>query len=247
MLPYFGAMPAESAAGPWPLLRQARDGRWIALDSPADLYIIMIMPKLVDHGAQRRRIAEAAIDAIAESGLDRVRLVDVARAVEATTGTITHYFDGKDAMLTAALDRVAERLIAGLERLEAGSLVEAAALALPLGAGGRRDWQVWLSFWGRAIASPELAAVHNRYYARLRTLLVEAIRRDQASGGIDRSLDAGEAADAVITAVDGLGVRASLDPGAWPASRQRALLRSLLEPLLVPRSQPRKPRRRKAR
>jgi TetR/AcrR family transcriptional repressor of bet genes len=198
---------------------------------------------MVDHEARRRRIADAAIDAIAESGLDRVRLVDVARAAAATTGTITHYFDGKDAMLAAALERVAERLIAGLERLRGGDLVGAAALALPLGKRGRRDWQVWLSFWGRAISSPELAAVHNRYYARVHALLADAIRRDQADGTIERSLDAGGAADAVIAAVDGLGVRASLDPEAWPASRQRALLRALLEPLLAPRPPLRQTRR----
>ena len=205
------------------------------------------MPKIVDHGAQRRRIADAAIDAIARSGLDRVRLVDVARAAEATTGTITHYFDGKDALLTAALDRVAERLIEGLERLEDADLVEAAALALPLGERERRDWQVWLSFWGRATSDPELAAVHNGYYERMRALLEGAVRRAQQRGAIAASLDAGEAADAVISAVDGLGVRASLDPDSWPAARQRAALRTMLDPLLSPRSQQGKTRTRRQR
>lgn len=189
---------------------------------------------MVDHEEQRRRLADAAIRAIGESGLDRVRLVDVAREAEATTGTLTHYFDGKDALLCAALERVAERLLAGVARLRGGDVIENAALALPLGEGGRSDWPVWLSFWGRAVSEPELAAVHNRYYARLRALLVEAIERGQRSGEIRGALDPGEAADAVISAVDGLGVRATLDPEGWPAARQRALLATILNPLLAP-------------
>jgi TetR/AcrR family transcriptional repressor of bet genes len=192
-------------------------------------------------------MAEAAVHAIARSGLDQVRLVDVARAAEVTTGALTHYFDGKDALLAAALARVAERLIAGIERLRDEDLVEAAALALPLDAAARRDWKVWLAFWGRAIASPELAGLHNRYYARMRALLVEAVRRDQARGGIAKTLDAGAAADAVITAVDGLGLRASLDPQAWPAARQRALLESLLRPALASRERQRRAPRRTSR
>ncbi|MCG8592738.1 MAG: TetR family transcriptional regulator C-terminal domain-containing protein [Proteobacteria bacterium] len=194
----------------------------------------MIMPKVVDHEEQRRRIADAAVAAIGESGLDRVRLVDVARAADATTGTLTHYFDGKDALLAAALDRVAERLLEGMERFQGCDLIEMASFALPLGEPERREWRVWLSFWGRAIWSPELAAVHNRYYERLRELLAEDVRRAQSRGEINAAVDPGDAADAVIAAVDGVGVRASLDPEGWPAPKQAELLETLLEPLLAP-------------
>ena len=62
------------------------------------------MPKLVDHDARRAEIAAAAADAIDEQGLDRVRLVDVARRASCTTGAVSHYFPGKDAVLEAALD-----------------------------------------------------------------------------------------------------------------------------------------------
>lgn len=194
-----------------------------------------IMPKVVDHDEQRRRIADAAIRAIGDAGLDRVRLVDVAREARATTGTLTHYFDGKDALLCAALERVAERLLEGVGRLEgAGDLRAKVALALPLDARSRDDWAVWLAFWGRAISNPELAAIHNRYYTRLRALLVAAIERGRASGELSDRIPAGDAADAVITAVDGLGLRASLDPAGWPPARQRKLLDKILVPLLAP-------------
>src|SRR5690606_7429774 len=69
-------------------------------------YIITIMPKKIDHDERRRDIARAAIAVIGEQGIDNTRLVDVARAANATTGTITHYFEDKDAVLLAALDQV---------------------------------------------------------------------------------------------------------------------------------------------
>jgi TetR/AcrR family transcriptional regulator, transcriptional repressor of bet genes len=201
------------------------------------------MPKIVDAIEQRNRITEAAIRVIGTAGLDKLRLVDVARATDATTGTIAHYFDGKDALLSAALERVAERLIAAIETPSDRDLIEDAAAVLPSDERSRADWRVWLSFWGRAIANPALADVNNRYYARMRELLARAIQRRQARREIDPALDPGDAADAVITAVDGLGVRAALAPDDWPPERQQAMMNTILAPLLAPRAIKRQTRR----
>ncbi|MBD3668977.1 MAG: TetR family transcriptional regulator, partial [Kangiella sp.] len=67
-----------------------------ALALSLDFYIITIMPKKVDHKERRRAFTEAAIEVIAERGLDALRLVDVARAAGVTTGSLTHYFNDKD-------------------------------------------------------------------------------------------------------------------------------------------------------
>ena len=76
-----------------------------------------MMPKLVDKDARRRELAQAAIAAIVERGLDNVRLVDVAAQAGCTTGALQHFFGpsaGKDAVLRLALlhsDRVARIVI----------------------------------------------------------------------------------------------------------------------------------------
>ena len=64
------------------------------------------MPKIVDHQERRAEISAAAARAIDEQGLDRVRLVDVARRAACTTGAVSHYFPHKEAVLAAALEHV---------------------------------------------------------------------------------------------------------------------------------------------
>ncbi|RWM46176.1 MAG: TetR family transcriptional regulator [Mesorhizobium sp.] len=60
------------------------------------------MPKIVDHDLRREQLAASACEAIAEWGLDRVKLVKIARSVGVTTGALTHYFPNKDTLLLAA-------------------------------------------------------------------------------------------------------------------------------------------------
>lgn len=192
------------------------------------------MPKIVDHEAQRERIAEAALDQIGRHGLDRVRLSDIARAVDATTGTVTHYFDGKDALLAAALDRLAARLYDEIEETDGKHFFGDLTRALPANAQGRRDWRVWLCYWGRAISDPELASRHNAHYARIQAAIAEAIAEAQTAGDVNPQIPAEDLADAIIAAVDGVGTRAALAPRAWPAARQQALLEIMLGPLLEP-------------
>lgn len=77
----------------------------------------MVMPKIVDIDTQRRIIADATIGVINQNGLDQTKLRDVARAGNMTTGTVTHYFADKDAVLEAALEEVVRRT---LERIDGG-------------------------------------------------------------------------------------------------------------------------------
>ena len=190
-----------------------------------DLFIITIMPKIVDHEERRRAIAAAAMEAVADRGLDAVKLMDVARAAGVTTGAIAHYFPDKDAVLAAALDEVCRRLFAEME--PTGTTVTIASLAevLPTTPEKQRDWRVWLAYWGQAPYSDTLRSIHAQYYAD-----IEAALMDDLSGLAD---DPRRTAAAIIAAVDGIGTRVLMEPDAWPADRQRALLDTLVGPLLT--------------
>ncbi len=194
------------------------------------------MPKQVDADLQRRAIAEAAIRVIGDAGLDGTRLRDVARAAQVTTGAVTHYFDSKDAVLLAALEEIVRRILddKGIEALPltarpVEAMFELACSILPLDADSRREWRVWLAFWGRAIADERLRTIHRDYYARIVGQLAEGL-----SGAPDLSPeDANRLADAIVAAVDGVGTRATLEPELWPPARQRETLSTLILPLLV--------------
>jgi TetR/AcrR family transcriptional repressor of bet genes len=199
------------------------------------------MPKKIDHDARRKDIARAAISVIGDLGIDNTRLVDVARAANATTGTITHYFEDKDAVLLAALDHVAQNILFMLRHPEKpDDIVALAELILPIDEDSMRDWRVWMSFFGRAVGDPALARINKAYYDEFRDGLAAIIRRQQAEGKLDVRIDPGITADAIISVIDGFCIRATLEREEWPAARQKTQLEAMLRPLLP------KPERRRA-
>lgn len=197
------------------------------------------MPKLVDHDVQRRAIAEAAIRVIDRVGLDAARLRDVAREGRVTTGAVTHYFASKDDVLEAAMAEVVRRILdrqsdQALGRQPIAGLIEAASAFLPLDEERLRDWRVWFAFWGRAAVDARYRALHRGYYADITASLTRSLTLLRDAGRLRNGADPAILADAVIAAVDGIGVRATHEPGHWPPARQVATLRLLLEPILSP-------------
>ncbi len=191
------------------------------------------MPKLIDHIERRREFTEAAIGVIGRRGIDNTRLADVARAVGATTGALTHYFEGKDALLLAAFDHLAQRILQELLSDDGTEdLVERAALALPLDEEGVVQWRVWLCFLSRAVADPALADINNRYYDEFREKAAAILKREQTKGRLSPDVDCDMTAEAVIAVVDGLGVHAAMQPDIWTAERLQNQLEAMLRPLL---------------
>jgi AcrR family transcriptional regulator len=98
--------------------------------------------------AARRRAMEAAIDAVAELGGERVRMVDIAARAGMSTGHILYFFGRKDALLLEALrwseEDLIERLRASLSRLKSPGrkLARFVDLYLPAGTSDPR-WILW--------------------------------------------------------------------------------------------------------
>ena len=214
------------------------------------------MPKRVDAVAQRQAIATAAVAVIDKSGLEGARLRDVAKAANVTTGAVTHYFDGKDAVLVAALEEVVRLTLARMDKPpparstvskpgarsartadpvddRIATFVGHVCRYLPLDDRSRRQWRVWLAFWGRAIADDRLRKIHEAYYReiveRLAALLSTLDTPEHAPAPRTRRATA----DALVAAIDGVGTRATLEPDAWPAKRQRETLTRLATPFIT--------------
>lgn len=184
------------------------------------------MPKIVDHEERRRAIASAAVDAIAAHGLEGVKLADISRAAGVSTGAVGHYFEDKDAVLAAALEEVCTRLFIEMGKAEGRFTVQGIGDCLPICDENRKEWRVWLAYWGRAPFSERLREIHRQHYLDIEQALIE-----EMGAAFD---DPAQIAGAVIAALDGIGTRATLEPEAWPEARQRAVLSALLTPLLSP-------------
>ena len=203
------------------------EGTIIIFDRPDFCFIIIIMPKKVDHTARKRELADAAIAAIDTAGLEGVRLVDVAKAANLTTGAVVHYLPSKDAVLAAALEEVVGRILARMERSADENVVDLALGYLPHDAQSWRETRVWLQFWGRAVGSGSLRAEHRRHYDAIAERLARQMPKNLAPAGRRA------AADAIIAAVDGLVIRIAMEPDDWPEPRRRATLEILLAAFLA--------------
>ena len=198
------------------------------------------MPKRVDAEVQRRAIASATIAVINDVGLDGARLRDVAKAANVTTGAVMHYFDGKDAVLEAALEEAVRRILAKQDRaggtsgpIDVRTFIRGASTYLPIDTESRLEWRVWLAFWGRAIADDRLRALHREYYAEIVTRLAALLPSLRQAGPTPSPDACQDCADAVIAAIDGIGTRATLEPEHWSPERQRDTLSRMLLPLLT--------------
>ena len=119
------------------------------------------MPKVVDHEARRLEISGIVAGLIAKGGLEAATIREIARSSGYSKGVVEHYFENKQALISAALawvnqcyeERVdrATRGLAGLPALR--KMIEA---TLPLTGQIRDEWKVRLVFWSMAAIDPGL-------------------------------------------------------------------------------------------
>lgn len=190
------------------------------------------MPRVVDHDSRRADIAAAACRVIAQSGIDGMKLKDVGQAAGCTTGLITHYFADKNAVLLAALDHAVATMNARLERRlkrAPDDVVGFFSETLPIGRKGRDEIVVWYSFWARALSDPDLMRRQKAMHKRWRRQVERCLAAMATRGEIPPADDPVEQAEALCAIINGIGLRASLDPGEWPARRQTAQIRRYLD------------------
>ncbi len=181
------------------------------------------MPKKVDPDVQRLSLARAGLAVIAAEGLEAATLRKIAAHAGCTTGTVTHYFPDRSALLRAALDAAcqttARRMYQAardapthLEKLEA-LLRE----AVPLDDERRGEARVWLAFWGAASEDPVLIAAHERRMADWRGLI-----RAVLQPLLNAKADVDHEVLRLCALVDGLCVRGALCPDDLAEKRARA-------------------------
>ena len=191
------------------------------------------MPKLVDHAARREQIADAVLRSVARRGLEATTVREVAEEAGCSTGVLAHYFRDKKEMLQFALNVATRRatkraLKAAARRAPGDGLREVLLGALPLDAGRRAEWTIWVAFIGSATAEPQFAKEQEDRYTYWRATIFDLLRRAQAEGAVRRGLDLDDAADRIVADIDGLGIRALFDPKGMGKHRLRQLADAML-------------------
>lgn len=188
------------------------------------------MPAVIDHAARRATLAEVAADLVAQGGAEAATLRAVAAAAGFSTKAVTHYFADKRALMLLTYRHAALSSQARTDASQSADGADVAALLhalLPTDPKVERDWRVWFSFWGLAIADPEFAAEQRsrvrEFVERIRGCLADDPRYSHLSA---QALP--EIASAMLAALFGIITQAIFDAEAWPQTRQRAAINEAL-------------------
>ncbi len=156
-------------------------------------------------------ILEALLEIVAERGLEKATIREVAAAAGVAIGTVQYYFPTKDTMVSAAFAEVVERITARVGAIPLGGDLQANLTTvlhelLPLDDRRRQEARIQLAFAAKAATTPAIAALQ-------RTVLDEVRRSIAIAIGAAWTLPAdsyrsSRAAAALLAAVDGLAQHA---------------------------------------
>lgn len=194
------------------------------------------MPKIVDHERRRHDIAVAACRAINKHGLDSVKLAQIAKEANSTTGMLAHYFDTKWDVILAALRLMHDRLEKRLSKSLASETTDLADLlkdALPIGDEQRAEAAAWLTFWGAALKYPELMEISDQTHADWRAIIRRCLMVSTPLAKSWPQKLAENVVSSIIVFMDGLSVKALTRPSMYTAKLQMQLLRSHVDGLLA--------------
>lgn len=188
------------------------------------------MPAAIDHAARRIALAEVAADLVAAGGAEAATVRAVAAAAGFSTKAVTHYFADKRALMLLTYRHAALSSQARTDASQPQGRADIAALLhalLPTDPTIERDWRVWFSFWGLAIADAEFAAEQRERMREFVSRIADCLERDPAFARLPAEA-LPEAASALFAALVGIVTQAIFDPERWPPDAQCAAIDAAL-------------------
>ncbi|MDF1718234.1 MAG: transcriptional regulator BetI [Antarcticimicrobium sp.] len=185
------------------------------------------MPKLGMEPIRREALVRATIAELGKAGTLDVTVSQIARRAGVSSALAHHYFGGKDQIFLAAMRSILADFAGDVRRELAGTAPPDRAAAIVRASFSRSSFTseavgAWMCFYGMAQKNAEALRLWQVYHHRLRSNLVHALRPL-----CDRPQDA---ADTLGALIDGLYIRAALDPRLSPeeaASQALAVLDGL--------------------
>ena len=187
--------------------------------------------------AQRReQILRAACEVIADKGITSLRVTDVARRAQISTGSVHYYFATKHDLIHAAFEWNFTRSLARRESVLARYENPLERLRAIVTSYLRRDaettaaWHVWAQTWVEALHDGDLRELNERVYGQWRSMITQIVRDGQDRNVIVEG-DPVLLADVLISTIDGLAIQSLVGPGYMTQARVRAVCAHLVASL----------------
>lgn len=180
---------------------------------------------------RRAQILYAAAKVISERGADRARLLDVARTAGVSIGLIQHYFAARHELLAGAFEFCTELWMRDWETAAAREADPRQRLLALLRmsafeAEGWREvqWRIWIEFWSLCDRDPAFQEQYAGIYEKFRRPFYECIRQGIETGQFTPTAPVEDIIDRLTAQIEGLRVRALIEPERMPRERLFDLL-----------------------
>ncbi|MBH1992103.1 MAG: transcriptional regulator BetI [Sphingomonadaceae bacterium] len=181
---------------------------------------------------RRQALIEATARCLAEKGVSGTSVRAICAHAGVSSGLLTHYFDGVDALILATYADVGARVSRALDQaIEEAGNDPRDRLRACLQANFRAPvldpelLAIWIAFWSLVKTDHQIAAIHADVYrggrAQLETLL-------RAAAPAMSSAAARIAAISLTALVDGLWLELCLDPATFTAEEAQAMVESAM-------------------
>jgi AcrR family transcriptional regulator len=166
---------------------------------------------------RRPQIVDAAIQVFIRKGYRNATMPDVAREAGLSVGGVYWYFNSKDEIVAAILERLFEKDFGAFSAFLQAETPAAERLHA-LADGYAQSFQEWawlnaigIEFYGEATYNDKVGSVIRRYLQRYRTALVTLIEHGIQRGEF-RRVDPTDAANALLGMEEGLALLLVADP-----------------------------------
>lgn len=177
----------------------------------------------------------AAVEVVAERGIELTRYSDIAQRADVSISTLQYLFGSLDTLIVEIVTFRAREYLATAER-------SSQALADPITRLGwvinhfvtadvseedaRADWLVWVEYWRAAARDPSLSAESHRTYEGWLAILREALAAGVDAGAFTPRLAVDAIARGILAMSDGLGIQIILEHGGVSRRDASRLCRS---------------------
>lgn len=193
------------------------------------------MPKLVDHEARRRELAQAVWRVVQRDGVERASVRAVAAESGWSAGALRHYFPTQDALLHFAMDLAAEKFTERARAVDEHGrpphehsppwrVRRLLRTLIPLDAESKVHAEVWMAFVARARVDPVLRAAGRKGDALIFDWLLERLRDAEAEGTLRPGAVPEREAMRLLALADGLSLHGMISPDIMSTELMAELL-----------------------